>query len=253
MCRLYLFLVCAFSTVALCHCLPAQPPQVSGYQINWYDDFNGDSLDTSKWTPIFSTNPTNQSLHAYLPDNVSVSGGKLIILSTNQPFGNFQYRSGQVISTAAQRHGRFEVRGKLPTSRGMWPAIWLLPNAPWPSQGEIDIMENRGDQPFLTSSAFHWGTNPPFSHFFVYREQESFVDNQPVNYHNSFHDYAAEWDPTQIRFYVDGVHYHTVRDQQVGGFLTGSQSAPMNLIINTAIGGTFSGGSRQHDSMAPIV
>lgn len=218
----------------------AQPPDVSGYQINWIDEFNGGALDTSKWTAVFNTNPTNNSLHAYLPGNVSVSGGNLIIASTNQPFGGFDYRSGQVISTATQRYGRFEIRGNLPTSRGMWPAIWLLPlDAAWPSQGEIDIMENRGDQPQLTSSAFHWGTNPPFNHNFVFSEQETYVDSNATNYHDSFHVYAAEWDPTQIRFFVDGVHYYTVRDGFVGNFLTGSQSDPMSLIINTAIGGNF--------------
>ncbi len=160
--------------------LDAQPPAVSGYQINWLDEFDGKSVDLAKWTPVFSTNPTNNSLHAYLPGNVMVDDGKLIIQSTNQPFGQFAYRSGQVISTALHRYGRFEIRAKLPTSQGMWPAIWLLPDQPplWPSQGEIDIMENRGNQPFLTSSAFHWGTNPPYNHNFVYAENESFQSGQ---------------------------------------------------------------------------
>ncbi len=71
-----------------------------------------------------------------------------------------------------------------------------------------------------------------------------------VNYHDSFHVYAAEWDPEQIRFYVDGVHYYTVRNSTVGNFLTSSQTNPMRLIINTAIGGDFSAQSRRIDSMA---
>lgn len=218
-----------------------QPPVVSGFEIAWFDEFNGSELDLSKWTPVFSINPTNSSLHAYLPDNVFVSNGNLIILSTDQPFGQFDFRSGQVISTALSRYGRFEIRADLPTSRGMWPAIWLLPDSPplWPSQGEIDIMENRGNESFLTSSAFHWGTNPPFQHNFVYAENETFRDGGFVNYHDSFHVYAAEWDPNQIRFYVDGVHYYTVRDSSVGNFLTNGQTNPMRLIINTAIGGNF--------------
>ena len=216
-----------------------QPPEVSGYQISWFDDFDAPELDQTRWTPVFSTSPTNNSLHAYLPENVFVAGGYLWLMSTDFPFGNLSYRSGQVISTSTQRYGRFDVRGKLPTSTGMWPAIWLLPDASWPSQGEIDIMENRGDQPFLTSSAFHWGTNPPFTHDFVYAENEAFIGDDSVNYHDSFHTYSAEWDPTQIRFYVDGVHHWTVRDNNVENFLTTSQTSPMRLIINTAIGGDF--------------
>lgn len=218
----------------------AQPPEVSGYEINWFDEFDGNLLDESKWTPQFNTFPTNNSLQVYLPGNVAVGGGNMIILSTDIPFGDgFDFRSGQVISTTSHRMGRFEVRGKLPTSTGMWPAIWLLPDAPWPSQGEIDIMENRGNQPFLTSSAFHFGTNPPFNHQFVFEEYTARKNGNLVNFHDSFHTYAVEWDPDQIRYYVDGVHYYTVRSSSVGNFLQNAQSSPMRLIINTAIGGHF--------------
>ncbi len=59
-----------------------------------------------------------------------------------------------------------------------------------------------------------------------------------VNYHDSFHTYSVEWDPSQIRFYVDDVHHWTVRDRDVDGFLTNSVG-DMRLIINTAIGGNF--------------
>ena len=245
----YLMRISSFNFVLACCFLlitivgaKAQPPEVSGYQINWVDEFDGIGLDPNKWEAIFSTSPTNNSLHAYLPNNVFVGGGQLTLLSTDQPFGQFDFRSGQIFSTTRHRFGRFEVRGRLPTSRGMWPAIWLLPDEaqfPWPSQGEIDIMENRGNQPHLTSSAFNYGTNPPFQHFFVFGEQETYIDDNLVNFHDSFHTYAAEWDPEQIRFYVDGVHHYTVRDEAVGRFLTETQTAPMNLIINTAIGGTF--------------
>lgn len=217
-----------------------QPPVRPGWDVAWYDDFSGNSLDTSNWNAIFSTSPTNNSLHAYLPEQVTVSGGNLVITSTDTPFGGLNYRSGEVKSTRAYQYGRYEVRDKLPTTRGMWPAIWLLPDTgafPWPSQGEIDIMENRGDQPTLTSSAFHWGTNPPYFHTYIAREQQAWHGGMQ-NYHDSFHTYAVEWEPNQIRFYVDEVHHATVRDADTNGFLS-NQTAPMKLIINTAIGGDF--------------
>ncbi len=216
----------------------AVPPTLPGWDVTWYDDFNGSQVDTSLWNVIFSTNPTNNSQHAYLPSQVSVSRGNLVITSSNQPFGELPYSSGQVISKNVQQYGRWEVRANLPTSRGMWPAIWLLPQAPWPSQGEIDIMENRGDQPHLTSSAFHWGTNPPFSHSFVSQDQQAVHGGSAVNYHDSFHTYGVEWEPTQVRFYVDGVHHYTVYDSDTGGFLS-QQTAGMQTIINTAVGGDF--------------
>jgi hypothetical protein len=122
----------------------------------------------------------------------------------------------------------------------MWPAIWLLADAPWPSQGEIDIMENRGDSPNLTSSAFHYGVNDGrnFEHNFVFNEQTSVHNGLDVNYHDSYHTYSVEWDPKQIRFMVDDVHHWTVRDSDVGGFLS-NNVGEMRLIINTAIGGNF--------------
>ena len=218
----------------------AQPPQRSGYDVAWFDEFDGNSLDTTKWTAANTNNTTNNSLQDYLPEQVSVSDGSLRILSENESSRGLPYRSGLVESTAYQKYGRWDVRAKLPTSKGMWPAIWLLADAPWPSEGEIDIMENRGDSPNLTSSAFHYGTNngTDFQHNFVYSEQTSVHDGLDVNYHDSYHTYSVEWDPGQIRFMVDDVHHWTVRDRDVAGFLS-NNVGEMRLIINTAIGGDF--------------
>jgi hypothetical protein len=99
-------------------------------------------------------------------------------------------------------------------------------------------MENRGNEPTKTSSAFHYGTNPPYQHSFLFAEQTTVRNGQPVNYHSGFHNYAVEWDTKQIRLYVDDVHFWTLRDNDVNGFLTNSVG-PMRLIINTAIGGSF--------------
>lgn len=215
----------------------AAPP---GWELVWSDDF--DTFDDTKWEKITSFQPTNNSLHAYLPQQVSVEDGKLVILSENVPAGGLPYRSGQVFSKSAQRLGRWEVRARLPTTRGMWPAIWLLPDTgqyPWPSQGEIDIMENRGNQPTITSSAFHWGTNPPFSHSFVYDEQQTSLAGQLVNYADDYHTYAVDWYEDRLQFYVDDVNYYTIHNQDIQNFLTAQQTAPMQLVINTAIGGDF--------------
>lgn len=218
----------------------AQPPEIPGYDVAWYDDFNGTAIDTNRWIVANTNQTTNNSLQDYLPSQVYLSSGNLVIKSENIASRGLPYRSGQVFSTSAQQYGRWDVRAKLPGTRGMWPAIWLLPDVgqnPWPSQGEIDIMENRGDEPTITSSAFHWGTNPPFVHHFVFANQQTFR-NGLENYHDGFHVYSAEWDPDQIRFYVDGVHHYTVSQYAVNEFFD-TQSAPMQLIINTAIGGDF--------------
>ena len=214
----------------------ATPP---GWELVWNDDFN--AFDSSKWDKITSYQPTNNSQHAYLPQQVTTSDGYLVILSENVPAGGLPYRSGQVISKTSQRLGRWEVSAKLPTSAGMWPAIWLLPNTsiyPWPSQGEIDIMENRGSQPNLTSSAYHFGSNPPYFHDFDWAEQQTSQSGQLVNYHNGFHTYAVDWYNDRLQFYVDDVNFYTLYDQDVSNEIS-SSTAPMQLVINTAIGGDF--------------
>lgn len=221
----------------------AQPPARPGYDVAWYDEFDGNTLDTSLWTAANTSITTNNSLQDYLPSRVLVSGGHLRILSQDIPSRGKPYRSGLVESKSFQKEGRWDIRAKLPTSTGMWPAIWLLSDTntmPWPSAGEIDIMENRGNQPNLTSSAFHWGENGNgiFRHRFVDRPQTAVHNGTLQNYHDSFHTYSLEWDTDQLRFYVDDVHHWTVRDDNVENFLT-SDVAPMRLIINTAIGGDF--------------
>ncbi|WP_197526431.1 family 16 glycosylhydrolase [Botrimarina colliarenosi] len=210
-----------------------------GWDLVWSDDF--DTIDTQRWERVFSTQPTNNSLQAYLPNQLAAVDGNLVITATDTPYQNLPYRSGQVISKAEQRYGRWEVRADLPTSQGNWPAIWLLPDVSkvnWPSGGEIDIMENRGNQPTLTSSAFHYGTNPPYQHNFVYDEQRTSNVGQIVDFHSGFHTYAVDWTPDYLRFYVDGVNYYTVHDADVGGFLS-QNTQPMQLVINNAIGGDF--------------
>jgi beta-glucanase (GH16 family) len=220
--------------------LDAQPPVRSGYTIEWFDEFDGTSLNTNLWTASNTNVTTNNSLQDYLPGQISVGDGYMTILTESVPSRGRAYRSGLIESKSLQKYGRWDIRARLPTSQGMWPAIWLLANAPWPSQGEIDIMENRGTQPNLTSSAFHYGINGggQFEHNFVSSEQTSVHDDTPQDYHNDFHTYSVEWDPDQVRFFVDDVHHWTVRDDDVGGFLT-NNVGPMRLIINTAVGGGF--------------
>lgn len=209
----------------------------------WSDEFDGSSLDQEKWTAETVQNPHNNERQAYLPEQVTVADGNMVITSTNEPLGNKQYRSGRVHSDWSHQYGRWEARADLPTSRGMWPAIWLLPDGgqyPWPSQGEIDIMENRGNQPRLTSSAYHYGSSNPYQHQYTFGEQTMARFGQPVDFHNGFHIYAVEWDATKLRFFVDDVHYLTVHDADVGGFIS-QQTAPMQMTLNTAVGGDFLG------------
>ena len=119
----------------------------------------------------------------------------------------------------------------------MWPAIRLLPDGPWPTAGEIDIMENRGNQPTITSSAFHWGDAAALIHTIPSPSSSRRRSaDELVSYSDGFHTFACEWVENQLRFYVDDMHHATFYNDEVGYFLP-RLSAPMRLIINTAIGG----------------
>jgi beta-glucanase (GH16 family) len=214
----------------------AQP----GWDLVWNDEFEGASLDSSKWVSIDWKTPHNNERQAYHPDQVTVSGGSLKLTAIDIPYGDKEYRSGKVESKWAKQYGRWEVRAKLPRTRGTWPAIWLLPDGhryPWPTQGEIDIMEHRGDKPTMTSSAYHWGPNPRGRKFLTDKQKIS-TDGQLVDFTDSFHTYAVEWDAKKLRFFVDDKHHYTIHDADTGGFL-GSQTAPARIQLNVAVGGDY--------------
>lgn len=220
-----------------------------GWNQTWNDEFEGTTVDTNKWDPILWTTPHNNEQQAYHPSRVTVSEGNLVLTADGANFGGKSYTSGKVESLFAQQYGRWEIRAKLPGTLGTWPAIWLLPDTnayPWPSQGEIDIMENRGNQPNLTSSAYHYGANFQSRQFKV-EEQEATNGGQAENYHDDFHVYAVEWDASKLRFFVDDVMYHSISNAETGGFL-GNQTAPVEINLNVAVGGSFLGNAQPDSS-----
>lgn len=209
----------------------ATPP---GWRLVWSDDF--DALDEQKWQRRRSFQPTSNAKQAYLPEQVAVSDGMLVILSENQAADGLPYRSGQVISERAQRLGRWEVRAKIPTGRGLRSTIRLLPEPSSSSQYKIDIMENRGQRPTITASACRWGPGTPSSPERIVIEQQTSLAGKLVSYPEGFHTYAVEWLDDQLRFYVDDVYHGILYSDEVGNFFS-RHTEPMTLAIGTAIGG----------------
>jgi beta-glucanase (GH16 family) len=222
--------------------------QTPGWTQVWSDEFDGSSVDTTKWRNLTWTNPHNQERQAYVPSQATVADGMLKITATNQPYGGKQYRSSRLESIYSNQYGRWEFRAKLPSTKGTWPALWLLPNVnqhPWPTQGEIDVLENRGSQPNLTSAAFHY--DPPYNdHDYKYDENTQARFGQPVNYHDSFHTFAVEWDSKKIRFFIDDINWYSIYDADVNGTI--SNSAPMETVLNVAVGGQFLGDAQPDGS-----
>ncbi len=221
----------------------AQTGDLPGWRLVWQDEFDTAGVDTSKWQVLTRQNSYNEEKQYYLPQQASIVEGHLRITATNQPIANKQYRSARLESWQAFGPGRFEARIDLPTGQGMWPAFWLFPNdrsIPWPTGGEIDILENRGSQPELVGSAYHWQASPgpccDDAHY-VSDEHIALDEFGLVNFHEGFHVYAAEWEKDEIRFYVDDELSFTVRETPSRPVF----ETPKNIILNLAVGGLFGG------------
>ena len=225
------------------------------WNLVWADEFDGTTLDSSNWSYQTGTGTAyglpdgwgNNELQYYtnFSSNVSVSGGTLKIVAREQSFGGQDYTSGRIRTRGLHDflYGRFEARLKIPSTTGIWPAFWMLPtNSPyggWASSGEIDIMEsvNIADRIYGT---LHFGAPWPNN-----SANGNTVQNG-TNFGQDFHTYAIEWEPDQIRWYLDGSLFHIVTsDQWYSSQATGNNRAPFDvpfhILLNIAVGGNFPG------------
>ena len=214
----------------------------------WSDEFNGDSLDLSKWGFVVDARGGgNQELQYYVTNNVSVRDGHLTIEARKEqytgPEGTREYTSSRIRTKnkGDWLHGRFEFRARMPQGKGIWPAIWMMPTdnryGGWPRSGEIDIMEFLGHEPKRVHGTLHYadlsGRHVINGKDFVL-PTGSFADD--------FHLFRLDWGPTGMRWYVDGKSYHTETKWYSG---TNTFPAPFDekfhLILNVAVGGRWPG------------
>ena len=141
----------------------------------WSDEFDGDSLNYSKWgVQENAFGGGNQELQIFTDraKNVRVENGHLV-LEAHRDNGNIsgtvrEYSSGRVRTKhrGDWKYGRIEVRAKMPIGQGIWPAIWMLPTddkyGGWALSGEIDIMEYRGQNPKQVLGTLHLNHSTSF-------------------------------------------------------------------------------------------
>lgn len=206
----------------------------------WSDEFNVDGVpDATKWAydiGIGDWGWGNNEAQYYTSraDNVKVQNGVLKIIAQRENYSGSNYTSARIKTQGkfTFKYGRVEMRAKLPSGGGTWPALWMLGNnittAGWPACGEIDIMEHLGNQLNKIYGTLH---HPGHS--------GGNADSRTVDIANAtseFHIYALDWRADAIKFYVDNQLFYT---------FTNTSSLPFNqnffLIINCAIGGNFGG------------
>ena len=246
-------------------------PRSESWQLVWNDEFDGEELDNSKWSArIWPPRKVNDEDQAYTDrtKNIRIEDGHLVIEAHKEDYEGASYTSGRVHSQGKGDflYGRFEVRAKLPSGQGSWPAIWMLPDDPftyattcsddedwqgsgecdaWPNSGEIDIMEHVGYQ----MNHVH-GTVHTQAYYWVKWEQRKgriLLDDVDEN----FHVYALEWSPGRIDMFVDDSLYFTYMNEN-RGWEEWPFDKPFFLIMNIAVGGVWGrAGGPIDDSIFP--
>jgi beta-glucanase (GH16 family) len=223
----------------------------------WHDEFSGPALDGQKWQYDTARNKQgwfNGELQYYSAgSNARIANGLLTIEARHESAGQFadwggqRYTSAKIISKMAWTYGFYEVRAKLPCTRGTWPAIWMLPleMKKWPDDGEIDIMEQVGAEPNLIYASLH---TQLFNH--VLKTQRSAQQLVPTSC-TAFHRYQLDWRPDSITIGVDGRGILRVRDDRPGGKGAWPFSTPFRMILNLAIGGNWAAARGIDDAAMP--
>jgi len=250
------------------------------FKLVWEDDFTAPELDETVWHVQTGTGGHynlsgwgNDELQYYRRENVSIRNNMLMIQARRENYGGMQFTSARIrtggempasgadapadgFTGISTMFGRIEASIALPVGTGMWPAFWMLPEdslyGGWPMGGEIDIMEARGRQPSLVTGALHWGTSPSSS----WRSGNHALVDRTIY---DFNIYAVEWEPSQIRWYVNDINYFTINMTDSNtwwsrepSFPNTSAAAnftrpapfdqPFHMLLNLAVGGNFDGG-----------
>jgi beta-glucanase (GH16 family) len=237
----------------LATCIPGHAQSsLKQWQLVWSDEFNasnGSSPDSSKWNIVTGGKGFgNNELETYTsrPINAHQQDGNLVITAQKEditgPDGIPRHYTSARINTQhhfAQKYGRFEARIKLPTGKGIWPAFWLLGDdhetSPWPSCGEIDILETIG-APDTMYSTIH---GPGYSGSKGLSTKYVLPAGEAVN--NAFHLYAVEWTPNDLKFFLDD---HLIVERTPADLPPDTKwvyDHPFYILLNLAVGGNWPG------------
>ena len=228
---------------------PPPPPPPNGGppgfpNLIWSDEFNGSTINASNWTyDLGNGGFGNNELENYTnrPENARVENGMLVIEARRENLGGSAYTSARLKTEGRRSFGVntwVEARIQVPQGQGIWPAFWMLGNSistvGWPSCGEIDIMEMRGQNPFQNLGTMHWANdNGSYANY-------GGSITSPTSLAGGFHTFAISRTNTAIRWYLDGVQYH--EGNIAGGINSTSEfQAQFFILLNVAVGGNFVG------------
>lgn len=218
-------------------------PEIPGYTLVWNDEFNKANIDLSKWEhEVNGDGGGNNELQFYtaLPTNSFIQDGKLVIKAIQENYQNRNFTSARLRSKykGDWLYGRIEAYAKIPTGKGTWPAIWMLPTdweyGGWPQSGEIDIMEHVGYDPNVVHGSIH---TLAYNHTIGTQKTAKLTIPTATT---AFHKYAIEWFEDRIDFYIDNTKYFTFNNENKG-WQYWPFDKRFHLILNLAVGGNWGG------------
>ena len=223
-------------------------PEIPPLTLVWQDEFEGPAgqlPDSLKWQfDVGGWGWGNNQLEydTDRPENCSLDGdGHLAIVARQEYYQGRSYTSARINTNGRFQatRGRFEARLRLPVGQGLWPAFWMLGSnfgtVGWPACGEIDIMEYRGQQPYVVHGSLH---GPGYSGG---EALTSSYTRRGAGFDRDFHVFTVDWDEAGITWKVDGIRYRTVTPDDLPPGTDWVFDHPFFLILNVAVGGNYVG------------
>lgn len=242
--------------VLITNCDPDETQKVTNFdRLSMHDEFDVDGApDATYWNYDLGNGVEiglpgwgNNELQYYTdrPENIVVEDGMLKIKALQEDSEGSGYTSARILTKGKfqQKYGRFEARIKLPWGQGLWPAFWMLGDDNdgaeiWPNIGEIDIMENRGQEPTLINGSVH---GPGYSGAGAVTKAYELENDR---FDTGFHVFGVEWDENYINYYVDDVLYNQIRKSDVPGEWVFDDE--FYIILNVAVGGNYVGSPNEN-------
>ena len=231
----------------------APSPMPTDWRLVWSDEFegpDGSRPDPGKWVfDLGGGGWGNAELQTYTDrvENAATRDGALILTARAERFTGAdgivrEYTSARLktLGRFEPLYGRVEARLQLPRGQGIWPAFWMLgadiDRVGWPACGEIDIMENIGREPTTIHGTIH---GPGYSGAAGIGGAVEHPGGRP--FADARHVFAVEWEPDEIRWYLDGRLYQTRRPADLPTGARWVFDRPHFLLLNVAVGGHWPG------------
>jgi beta-glucanase (GH16 family) len=230
------------------------------YVLVWQDEFDKPGKpDPSKWSyDIGAKKWGNAELQYYTEGlNCDIKDSVLTITCKIEDYEGSPYTSTR-LTTFEKKHfqyGRLAISAKIPTAKGSWPAIWMLPvdkktaRIPWPRCGEIDIMEHITHM----MDTVHVSLHTELYNHMIKTQRTKFEKFPGIT--GGFHEFAFDWTKDYIEFFIDGVSFQKY-EKNAKGYIGGEAGWPFDkpyyLILNQAIGGTWGGEVDVKDYPSPF-